>query len=455
MNRPNILYLHSHDTGRYIRPYGHDIDTPHLQQLADEGVLFRQAFCANPTCSPSRAALLTGQAAHSSGMYGLAHRGWELNDYSQHVIHTLHENGYTTALAGVQHIANHKDGEPWRKIGYKQHLENNEDAVMKFLQNKPDTPFFLSVGFGETHRGFPDLGDDHPEYRTSRPAAPLPDAPATRRDMAEYNACAKSLDEKMGRVLKALDDNGLRENTLVICTTDHGIAFPHMKCNLRDDGIGVMLIMRGPGGFQGGKVIDGLVSHVDIFPTICDLLEIERPSRLEGHSVLSLVDEHSPVSSIRNEVFAEVNYHAAYEPQRCVRTDRYKYVLRLDGRETPVLTNIDDGHSKTFLTDNGWAESLRPLEALYDLYEDPHEKDNRLGDPTLAGVLEDLQERLIHWMQETGDPVLREEMPWRPDLTLSDPDGYHPGDVMETHEPTKVVFPTGFARALEQRGLRS
>src|SRR5215467_5443313 len=106
MSRPNILYLHSHDTGRYIQPYGHAIATPHLQRLAEQGVLFRQAFSAAPTCSPSRAALLTGQAPHSSGMLGLAHRGFALHDYHQHIVHTLRAAGYTSTLIGMQHVAN-------------------------------------------------------------------------------------------------------------------------------------------------------------------------------------------------------------------------------------------------------------------------------------------------------------------------------------------------------------
>ena len=86
---PNILYLHSHDTGRFVQPYGYAIPTPRIQGLAEQGVLFRQAFCAAPTCSASRACLLTGQYAHSNGMLGLAHRGWSLNDYSHHIVHTL------------------------------------------------------------------------------------------------------------------------------------------------------------------------------------------------------------------------------------------------------------------------------------------------------------------------------------------------------------------------------
>src|SRR5210317_215070 len=96
MTRPNILYIHSHDTGRYIQPYGHAIATPNLQKLAEEGFLFRQNFCINPTCSPSRAALLTGSYPHENGMTGLAHRGFSLHDYSQHLVHTLRVAGYLT-----------------------------------------------------------------------------------------------------------------------------------------------------------------------------------------------------------------------------------------------------------------------------------------------------------------------------------------------------------------------
>src|ERR1700736_6312803 len=103
--RPNIIYIHSHDTGRYLEPYGHAVPAPYLARLARQGVLFRQAFNAGPTCSPSRASLLTGMCPHSNGMFGLAHRGFVLNDYKQHILHTLRPAGYYSALFGVQHIA--------------------------------------------------------------------------------------------------------------------------------------------------------------------------------------------------------------------------------------------------------------------------------------------------------------------------------------------------------------
>src|SRR5688572_22258836 len=191
MGRPNILYLHSHDTGRYIQPYGHTVATPHLQRLAEQGILFRQAFSAAPTCSPSRAALLTGQCPHSSGMLGLAHRGFALHDYRQHLLHTLRAVGYYAALFGMQHIAR----DP-AVIGYDQfwiessRVEHVAPRAAEFLANAPQ-PFFLSVGFFETHREFPDPGNG-PHY--CKPPAPLPDTAPIRQDMAAFNASARLLD---------------------------------------------------------------------------------------------------------------------------------------------------------------------------------------------------------------------------------------------------------------------
>ncbi|HOQ30288.1 MAG TPA: sulfatase, partial [Armatimonadota bacterium] len=284
MGRLNILYIHSHDTGRYVQPYGYAVETPRIQQLAEEGVLFRQAFCANPTCSASRSVLLTGRYAHSNGMIGLAHRGSRLNDYRQHLASFLSRNGYETALSGMQHEAADR-----QLLGYERFLDdgpggNTQEGVARraaaFLAERHDRPFFLSCGFSLTHRTGRGIqwhnGEASPlgDPRYCRPPAPLPDLPEIRRDFADFRASVRRLDECMGIVFDALEESGLAEETLVVCTTDHGIAFPFMKCNLTDHGTGVMLILRGPGGFTGGKVVDALVSHVDIFPTLCQMAGI-------------------------------------------------------------------------------------------------------------------------------------------------------------------------------------
>ncbi len=432
--RWNILYIHSHDTGRFIQPYGYGISTPNLQRFAEQGVTFRQAFNGAPTCSPSRACLLTGMDAHSNGMLGLAHRGFRLRDYRQHLVHTLRGAGYHTALAGVQHVA--PDA---RMIGYDEILgapAAADEAAVRFLENSPPRPFFLSVGFQETHRKYPAPDPAAPAAWGQAPP-PLPDAPETRYDMACFAASARILDRKMGRVFQALHDSGLEEQTLVVCTTDHGIAFPGMKCNLTDWGTGVMLMLRGPGDeVRGGRVIDGLVSQVDLFPTLCELLDIPAPEWLQGVSILPLL--RGERREVREEVRSEVTYHAAYEPQRSVRTRRFRYIRRFGKRRCQViLPNCDDSPSKTLWMENGWAECAVAEEQLYDLAFDPNEACNVAGVPRYAGALAEMRERLERWMHETRDPLLEGPVAAPAGARVNDPDGISP------NEPPLLAGPGG------------
>jgi arylsulfatase A-like enzyme len=404
-DRPNILYLHSHDTGRYVQPYGEPVPMPNVQALADQGVLFREAFCAAPTCSASRACLLTGQYGQSNGMLGLAHRGWSLRDYHHHIVHTLRQVGYTSTLIGEQHISK----EPG-VIGYDEvlkipttHVDTVAPLAMEVLRRPRERPLFLSVGFFETHREFLGPGSLR-DVHYSKPPNNLPDTPEVRADVAAFKASARSLDHGVGMVLNQLDASGMMDDTLVIFTTDHGMPFPGAKATLYDRGLGVMLILRGPEPFNGGRVIDALVSHIDIYPTVCEYLEIARPPFLQGVSLMALLYGHT--TSARDEIFAGSTWHAAYEPQRAVRTDRHKYIRRWGERLTPVLPNTDDGPSKDLLLRGGWAERVIAKEQLYDLLFDPNEANNLLEDPNYAAVLADLRERLEAWMRDTEDPLL-------------------------------------------------
>lgn len=423
--RPNIIYIHSHDTGRYLQPYGHAVPAPNLQRLAEGGMLFRQAFNAAPTCSPSRASLLTGQCPHNNGMLGLAHRGFFLTDYKRHIAHTLRAAGYYSELIGLQHIA--RDPEI---IGYDKvqkvagnHVEQVAPLAAAFLKQAPKRPFFLDVGFQETHREFRKPGPRE-DPRFCLPPAPIPDTPETRADIAAFKATARVMDEGVGLVLDALESSGLAANTLVISTTDHGIAFPDMKCNLFDHGMGVSLIMRGPGGFTGGKVCDAMVSHIDLFPTICDLIDTERPTWLEGKSMMPLV--RGAAKEINDEIFAEVNYHAAYEPKRAVRTHRWKYIRHYDGRKHPNLPNCDDGLSKTVWLNHDWRGRTVDSEQLYDLMFDPSERRNVAADPQLSATLEEMRGRLDRWMKATHDPLLTGPVKTPKGAKANDPDGTSP-----------------------------
>ena len=181
-------------------------------------------------------------------------RHFRLRDFKQHIIHTLKGRRlYRSALAGFQHLSGRRYHGGAADIGYDQDVDRRPRAKRispppTYIRSEPEAPFWLSVGFFETHREFPTEHDVNPDYVL--PPALFPDTPGTRQDMANYIAMARILDDKIGHVLRALDETGLRENTLVIYTTDHGLAFPDMKCNLTDHGIGVALIMDGPAPFE-------------------------------------------------------------------------------------------------------------------------------------------------------------------------------------------------------------
>ena len=233
----------------------------------------------------------------------------------------------------------------------------------------------------------------------------MPDTPATRRDSADYAVAATRLDGYLGRVLDALERSGQADRTLVICTTDHGLAFPRMKCNLTDHGLGVMLILRGPegSGWSGGRVVDAMVNHIDVFPTVCETIGIDRPPWVRGRSMTPLLGGGG--EALHRMIFAEINHHAEEDPQRCARSDRYKYIRRCSDRIGPALRNCDPSVSKNELIEAGWGSTQLAPEELYDLTLDPMECNNVIGDPARRGVAEELGAALDEWQEETGDPL--------------------------------------------------
>ena len=339
-------------------------------------------------------------------MMGLAHRGFTLNDYDHQLVRVLKGAGYHSELIGEQHIS----ADP-NVLGYDVVHEIPDTRVHSVGPSAIDSlrsgirePFFMSVGFFETHRSF--FAPSSVRDRVySLPPPFLPDTPEIREDVAAYKASARSLDHGVGGVLNALQETRLDERTLVIFTTDHGLAFPTAKASLLDRGIGVSLIVRGP-GLTGGRALDELVSHLDIFPTVCDAAGVPTPPWVRGRSLLPLVAGDEELG-VRSAIFSELTYHAAYEPQRAIRTERYKYIRRFDDYPYPVLANCDDSPSKNAYLARGWATRPVPRESLHDLFFNPGEGRNYVDNEDYAGVLAELRERLEAWMVSTDDPLRR------------------------------------------------
>ena len=422
---PNLLYLHCHDAGRHLGRYGYPVPTPNLDRLARGGVTFRNAFCVSPTCSPSRAGLLTGQYPHQCGQFGLSNRGFPLRHVDRHVARTLGETGYRTALVGVQHVARTETDLPYDHVspeivGYAvgdAEVAATASSVAGRAEawldaHGRDGPWFLDAGTLETHAGTWKLLDDDELATdpTARPPAVVPDVAESRSYYSRHVAMARRLDAAIGRILDKLDALGLADDTLVVFTTDHGLGIPTAKCNLTDAGLEVALLMRGP-GLPAAAHVTATVSHLDVFPTLLELASVGRPAWYEGKSLLPLI--RGEVECVHEATFGEINHHGGPQPARSVRTDRHKLVRRWHGPDA-LAHNTDARPIKQPMLDAGWPHKLPPgrevdgaSDVLFDLTLDPTERCDRSADAAFSGIYDDLARRLEGWMRQTNDPLLQ------------------------------------------------
>lgn len=431
----NVLYLHTHDTGRVISPYGYAVETPRIQEFCEDALLFQHAFCVAPTCSPSRAGLLTGTYPHQNGMLGLAQRGFEI-DGSRHLARLLSHEGFRSVLCGVQHEVGYYTDHQLapEALGYDEDIttdatgyvekdlvewdRKNAERLAEWLCSYDgDQPFFVSFGQHATHRAWPDAEPGAEDY--AQPPVNIPNNEVTRADYACYKRSVEMADANYGTVLDALCESGHYDDTIVVLTTDHGLAYPFEKCTLLDSGTGVLLAMRVPGSRAEGRSFEGLVSHVDVVPTLLDLLGIEKPGYLEGQSHAGIFRGEKDEGD--EAVFAEINFHTSYEPVRSVRTRRYKYVRFFDEGWLRVnQSNIDGSLVKNYYEEHfGLADVTKEAECLYDLAYDVFETNNLAADPRYADVLDEMRSRLDDFMRRTNDPLLEGPIAVRPEWKVN------------------------------------
>ena len=210
------------------------------------------------------------------------------------------------------------------------------ERLRRFAAN-PERPFFLSAGCVEPHRlksrnekdymGFltPEFGPDN-ALGITVPGF-LRDTPGTRAELVELQGAVRHMDAQMGRILTALKESGLEDNTLVLFTTDHGYAMPRAKCSLYEPGIATALILRLPSrqGWHGGSVREELISNIDYLPTLLDLAGVPVSENVQGRSFAHLLDGQTYAP--RDAIFAEISHHDYYDPRRCIRTETHKLIL--------------------------------------------------------------------------------------------------------------------------------
>ena len=435
MAPPNIVLVHCHDLGTYVGCYGAAVDTPRIDDLAADGVRFDRHFVTAPQCSPSRSSLLTGRHPHQNGMLGLAHGNWEVGPDERLLPELLSEAGYETHLFGLQHVTEYPDRLGYDRIHSDEPLtaqappsvhetararEVADEFASVLEAGDHDDPVFASVGFFELHRveedgrfGFEADRYDAPDPETVEPLDFLPDRPGIRSDIAEIQGMLSAIDDGVGTIRDALEDVGLAEETLLVFTTEHGLAMPRAKGCCFDPGIEAALLCRWPGTLESGRVVDDLVSNVDVFTTLLEFAETPVPDAapIAGRSFAPLLDGREDGYDPRDRVFAGMTWHDRYNPIRAIRTERWKYVRNFWHLPAVYMTTDVYRSAAGREVHEEYYGEQRPYEELYDLEADPLEAENlAIGDepddPAVEAVRDRLREELLEWMAETADPLL-------------------------------------------------
>ena len=407
---PNILVLVADDLGwRDLGSYGNrGIRTPNLDRLAGSGLRVIHAYGTTPQCSPSRISTLTGKYAHTTRTEDLHVPLPE----DQRLLPSYLENaGYFTGLMAKTHIG------PNGERQFRWYSPKLSEALPAFLDSAGTRPFFLWVGFHDPHRPYQRGAIPHP-HTPDRVSVPpyLVDTPETRADLALYYDEISRMDAEVGRMLAELGRRKLREETLVVFFSDNGAPFPREKGTLYDPGTRTPLIISWPDVVRAGTVYDrGLVSTIDLAPTLLDVAGAARPKDMQGQSIRELLARPDSFAG-RAFVFSERNWHDCDEHQRAVRSRRFRLIRTDAYTDLPLCITADIGGSPSFrsLRARAAAHRLTPAQRrlfesprarleFYDLERDPWELRNVAGDSQYAKQVAELADVLQQWIESSDD----------------------------------------------------
>ncbi len=458
-DRPNILFAISDDqSAMHAGAYGDIANrTPAFDRIASEGVLFKYAFTASPSCAPSRSAILTGRNI------------WELEEggillgilRSKFTVFTLllEDAGYEVGATGKtwgpgrlegwqreifgNRVMTHQLAEDQRKPGLNT-LDYAANFDEFFSKRDRSRPFFFWLGTSEPHQRY-DVGawkSAGKRLADARVPGALPDHPDVRGEILDYGVEIEHFDNHLGRAIATLEQAGELDNTLVIVTSDHGNPLPRSKCNLYDSGTRVPLAMRLPSAIPAGRRVDDLVSLVDIAPTILDAASVKVPEIMAGRSLWTIARSEASglVDKTRDFVVTAFERHTITRrngvgyPMRAIRTHRYAYIRNYEPTRWPAgdpdynappqgfFGDVDRGVTKSFLMAHALdpeirpyyllAYGRRPAEELFDIERDPHQLRNIAADPNLSEVKQQLIWKLNAYLQARDDPRQRGFAPW-------------------------------------------
>ncbi|MEM8894921.1 MAG: sulfatase [Bacteroidota bacterium] len=455
--RPNILFAIADDQSfPHTSAYGtQGINTPAFDEVAKRGVLFTNAFVAAPQCSPSRAAILTGK-----NIWQLEEAGTHASYFPKIPVFTevLEANGYHLGYTGkAWGPGNWKDA-GWERNpvgpGFNDHqmeavptsgIRTNDyfSNFKSFLEKKnDDQPFFFWYGGHEPHRDY-EYGsgrkNGQPIDELDVPAF-LPDNEVVRNDVSDYLFEIEWFDSHLGKMMNFLKERGELNNTIIVVTADNGMPFPYAKANLQEFGTHVPLAICWPDQMRPDRVVEDLVSLIDLAPTFLDLLQLQSLSEISGRSMSALLLDNGQYEP-REYVLTgrERHTHARPDnlgyPVRAIHSREYLYVRNLDPTLWPAgdpvadslrdispngdykalwpgYHDIDDSPTKMLLLDEKaayldyyeLAYDKRPPEQLYHIAEDPFCVNNLANNPDYADKKAQLRSALESRLTKQADP---------------------------------------------------
>jgi N-sulfoglucosamine sulfohydrolase len=425
--------------------------SPYIDKLASEGITFTRGFVMSPMCGPSRAAILSGRYPHCSGMMGHGDQPpplWVQPEIvTPTITHILQDAGYTTGtiLKNWRNQAFHVwdvdyDESPFGTGYHDRNPESFYKRAKQFISNAQASgkPFFLYANPIDPHRPWDNTGQENemlakwnPDRRYPEPSRKygtdeieipefLLDLPDIREALVPYYNALNRGDECIGSILQAIDDSDMRDNTLVIFLSDHGMGAPGAKNTLYHDGIRTPIILRWPEKIEAGVIDDkSIVSVVDIVPTILDAAGLPSLGEIEGKSIIDVVLGKSAQTE-REYAYASSNYRSSstpeeFFPHRAIIDESFcyifnSYVVRSDGKKKKGsgwmdVVNSSLSKSKKLKNKIEYMEYRAP-EELFDLKKDPGCWNNLAQNPGYSKRIKEYREKLLREMIETADPEL-------------------------------------------------
>ncbi len=419
--RPNILWISCEDISPHLGCYGdRHAGTPHLDQMASEGILFTHAFSCHGVCAPSRTGIITGMSPITLGANHMRSKV-RLPAHVRLFPSLLRDAGYfCTNNSKTDYNLEWKEQDVWDENSSRAHWKHRKRA---------DQPFFAVFNLAMTHEskvwptGWEAVVRDLPETARQNPAQmevpPIyPDTAAAREDQARLRDLITVMDQRVGELLRELEDAGESERTIVMFWSDHGDGLPRAKRWTYDSGTRVPLLMRIPerfrqqtGVLQSGVKDERLVSLLDLGPTVLELAGVPRPDHMQGSSLLG----ESQHAGYRWIYGARDRLDERQDLVRSVRSRQYRYVRNLMPWY-PALQHVSYGEQNetmkamrqmqaagTLPDSNGQWFRPRAAEELYDLTADPWEQTNLAGQEGLRTVLDEMRAECDRWQESVLD----------------------------------------------------